>query len=45
VEFDSLHGANIAITELCGIAPDAPIGGCDPPQPTRIAMAATMPKV
>jgi hypothetical protein len=24
---------------LCGIAPGAPIGGCDPPQPASIATA------
>jgi len=27
---------------LCGMAPVAPIGGCDPPQPASIA-AAQMP--
>jgi hypothetical protein len=39
VEFDSLHGANIAIAEVCVVALDAPIGGCDTPHPASIATA------
>jgi hypothetical protein len=31
-----------AIAGLWGIAPGAPIGGCDPPQPASIAAAAQM---
>jgi hypothetical protein len=30
------------IAALCGIAPGAPIGGCDPPHPESIAAAAPM---
>src|SRR5580658_3038341 len=29
----------VASAEACGIAPGAPIGGCDPPHPTSIAAA------
>jgi hypothetical protein len=28
------------IARLCGIAPGAPIGGCDPPQPAKTASVA-----
>jgi hypothetical protein len=30
------------IAARCGIAPGAPIGGCDPPQPTSIGAAKQM---
>jgi hypothetical protein len=30
------------IAEVCGIAPGAPIGGCDPPHPDSIAAAAQL---
>ncbi|MGC9992991.1 MAG: hypothetical protein ABSD52_11435 [Candidatus Cybelea sp.] len=44
VEFDPLHGANIAIADVCGIAPGAPTGGCDAPHPESITVtrAVTM---
>jgi hypothetical protein len=32
--------ACVAIAGVCGIAPGAPIGGCDPPQAVSIATAA-----
>jgi hypothetical protein len=32
----------MAIAGLCGIAPGAPIGGCDPPQPASNATATQM---
>jgi hypothetical protein len=42
VEFDSLHGANIAIAEVCAVALDAPIGGCDPPHPASVTTATQL---
>src|ERR1700692_4315469 len=33
---DVPRSACCAIASLCGIAPGAPIGGCDPPQPASI---------
>jgi len=32
----------VAIARVCGIAPGAPTGGCDPPQPGNIAAATPM---
>jgi hypothetical protein len=41
---DSIHDPPrslcVTVARLCGIAPSAPIGGCDPPQPVGIAAAA-----
>jgi hypothetical protein len=32
----------VAIGRLCGTAPGAPIGGCDPPHPASIAAATQL---
>jgi hypothetical protein len=36
---DLPRSAGAAILEVCGVAPGAPIGGCDPPQPASKATA------
>jgi hypothetical protein len=37
-----VRAACMAVARLCGIAPGAPIGGCDPPHPVSIAAATQM---
>jgi hypothetical protein len=32
----------VTVARLCGITPDAPIGGCDPPQPASVAARLTL---